>query len=70
MAHDITRQLAELNPDKDYEQIALLLQCWEFPWDYEKALEFALFRTRYEAGRRVVPGSDRAGRFHVALFAE
>jgi hypothetical protein len=25
---------------------------------------------RYEAGRRVVPRSDRAGRFHVALFAE
>jgi hypothetical protein len=25
---------------------------------------------RYEAGRRVAPGSDRAGRFYVALFAE
>jgi hypothetical protein len=22
-----------------------LLQCYEFPWDYERALEFALFRT-------------------------
>lgn len=42
---DITRRLAQLDPDRDYQEIAFLLQCWEFPWDYEKALEFALFRT-------------------------
>lgn len=41
----ITDRLAALDPEKDYEEITFLLQCYEFPWDYERALEFALFRT-------------------------
>ena len=45
MKRKITQRLAALDPEKDYEEIAYLLQCYEFPWDYERALEFALFRT-------------------------
>ena len=41
----ITQRLATLDPSQDYEEITYLLQCYEFPWDYERALEFALFRT-------------------------
>ena len=40
-----TQQIQELNPESDYEKIAHLLASYEFPWDIEKALEFALFRT-------------------------
>ncbi len=45
MKRKITQRLATLDPGKDYEEIVYLLQCYEFPWDYERALEFALFRT-------------------------
>ena len=45
MKRKISQKLAALDPDKDYEEIMYLLQCYEFPWDYERALEFALFRT-------------------------
>ena len=45
MRRNITQRLTTLNPEKDYEEIMYLLQCYEFPWDYERALEFALFRT-------------------------
>ncbi|WP_411726648.1 oxygenase MpaB family protein [Methyloglobulus sp.] len=45
MKREITDSLAALDPEKDYEEIMYLLQCYEFPWDYERALEFALFRT-------------------------
>ena len=38
-------QIAELDPKRDYEEISFLLQAYEFPWDYKRALEFALFRT-------------------------
>ncbi|SHM93675.1 hypothetical protein SAMN04488057_104449 [Cyclobacterium lianum] len=40
-----TRQIEGLDPDKDHEKIAFLLSFHCFPWDMEKALEFALFRT-------------------------
>ena len=39
------RQIEKLDPDHDYERIGFLLTCYEFPWDIERALEFALFRT-------------------------
>ena len=39
------REIAELDPEHDYERIGFLLTCYEFPWDIERALEFALFRT-------------------------
>jgi hypothetical protein len=45
MKREITHRLAALDSETDYEEIMYLLQCYEFPWDYERALEFALFRT-------------------------
>ncbi|MEO1678282.1 MAG: oxygenase MpaB family protein [Pseudomonadota bacterium] len=39
------RPLSQLDPDTDCEEIVFRLGAWEFPWDIEKALEFALFRT-------------------------
>lgn len=41
----ITQRLATLDPDRDYEEIVYLVQAFEFPWDFGRALEFALFRT-------------------------
>ena len=45
MNRRITQYIDTLDPEKDYEEIAFLLQAYEFPWDLERALEFALFRT-------------------------
>ncbi len=42
---ETTRQIARLDPDRDYQEIARLLSAYEFSWDTERALEFALFRT-------------------------
>ena len=39
------KELAALDPRTDYERIVYLLSVYEFSWDIEKALEFALFRT-------------------------
>jgi hypothetical protein len=38
-------QIALLDPSQEHEQISFLLSCHVFPWDLERALEFALFRT-------------------------
>ncbi|MFC5193611.1 oxygenase MpaB family protein [Algoriphagus aquatilis] len=38
-------QITQLDPAKDHEQISFLLSCHVLPWDLERALEFALFRT-------------------------
>nr|MBI1231209.1 DUF2236 domain-containing protein [Cytophagales bacterium] len=40
-----SNEIAGLNPDRDWHRIAFLLTFHCFPWDMEKALEFALFRT-------------------------
>lgn len=45
MRRKYAEQIEALDPDTDYRRIAYLLTCYEFPWDMEKALEFALFRT-------------------------
>ncbi|MCB1495299.1 MAG: DUF2236 domain-containing protein [Bauldia sp.] len=49
MAPDASRTLASriasLDVEKDCREITLLLATWEFAWDIERALEFALFRT-------------------------
>lgn len=45
MQRTTTRRLAGLDPEREYQEIVFLLQCQEFPWDYERSLEFALFRT-------------------------
>ncbi len=39
------RKIAELDPETQYEEIARLASYYEFPWDYQQALSFALFRT-------------------------
>lgn len=38
-------RIAALDPDDRFEEIAWLLYAYEFSWDIERALEFALFRT-------------------------
>ena len=45
MPRSDTRQIESLDPSRDYREIVLLLTCHVFPWDIERALEFALFRT-------------------------
>lgn len=40
-----SHQITQLDPEKEHEQISFLLSCHVFPWDLERALEFALFRT-------------------------
>lgn len=40
-----TKEIEGLSPEKDWHRIAFLLTFHCFPWDMEKALEFALFRT-------------------------
>lgn len=37
--------IAGLDPETEFEEIARLLYAYEFSWDIERALEFALFRT-------------------------
>jgi hypothetical protein len=37
--------IAARDPETEFEEIARLLYAWEFAWDIERALEFALFRT-------------------------
>jgi len=39
------RQIAQLDPETDYEQIARITAMHEFAWDSQQALSFALFRT-------------------------
>ena len=40
-----SKEIEQLDPSADYERIVYLLSTFEFAWDIEKALEFALFRT-------------------------
>lgn len=39
------KSIATLNPEDNYEAIARYLYAYEFSWDIERSLEFALFRT-------------------------
>jgi uncharacterized protein (DUF2236 family) len=39
------RQIARLDPEIEFEEISRLLALYEFPWDIQQALSFALFRT-------------------------
>jgi len=41
----ISKRIEALSPVNDYEEIIKLLSYTLFPWDIERALEFALFRT-------------------------
>lgn len=42
---NVAARIAALDPEKNFEEIANLLYAYEFSWDIERALEFALFRT-------------------------
>jgi hypothetical protein len=39
------RKIAELDPETDFEQIMQMNSYYEFPWDIQQSLSFALFRT-------------------------
>ncbi|RVU28632.1 DUF2236 domain-containing protein [Streptomyces antnestii] len=39
------RQIRRLDPDQDWLTIYRLTSAYEFPWDYTRALELALYRT-------------------------
>ncbi|TFL18462.1 oxygenase MpaB family protein [Jannaschia formosa] len=41
----VADRIAALDPETEFEEIARLLYAYEFSWDIERALEFALFRT-------------------------
>lgn len=41
----ISQHIAQLDAVRDHQEILYLLNCHVFPWDIERALEFALFRT-------------------------
>ncbi|MBB1258870.1 oxygenase MpaB family protein [Streptomyces alkaliterrae] len=43
--YDRLREIRRLDPDKDCETVYRLLAAYEFPWDFTKALELALYRT-------------------------
>ncbi|GGP42093.1 oxygenase MpaB family protein [Saccharothrix coeruleofusca] len=39
------RRITALDPERDAQEILRISTAYEFPWDYLRALEFALFRT-------------------------
>lgn len=41
----VRRRITSLDPERDHVEIMRLSSGHEFPWDYVRALEFALFRT-------------------------
>jgi len=41
----ITQRISQLDTRRDHQEIVYLLTCHVYPWDIERALEFALFRT-------------------------
>ncbi|HST80514.1 MAG TPA: oxygenase MpaB family protein [Kineosporiaceae bacterium] len=44
-AHGWLRRIEQLDPEKDHQEIYRISSGYEFPWDYTRALELALFRT-------------------------
>lgn len=43
--YDVLRRIGQLDPERDCQEICRLVSTYEFPWDNQRALEFALFRT-------------------------
>ncbi len=39
------REIARLDPETDFEEISRIVTYYEFPWDVQQSLSFALFRT-------------------------
>jgi hypothetical protein len=60
---DIAERIASLDPERDHALIVHYLAGWEFPWDFVRALEMALYRTF------CVPTTsallDQTGEFHA-----
>ena len=53
-----------LDPEVDYEEIARLFGQYDFPWDLEQALSFALFSARrvvWASEHRLEPGASYMG---------
>lgn len=42
---DVLRRIQRLDPERDFHQIYRLMSTFEFPWDMNQSLSFALFRT-------------------------
>ena len=61
--YDITKRIAALDPERDHVLIVHYLVGWEFPWDYIRALEMALYRTfAVPTTSRLL---DQTGEFHA-----
>ncbi|MFD4264471.1 oxygenase MpaB family protein [Rhodococcus sp. NPDC058481] len=43
--HGWLRRIEQLDPVADHQEILRITAGFEFPWDYQRSLEFALFRT-------------------------
>lgn len=60
----IAEQVAALDAEKDHVQIVYLIGSYEFPWELQRSLEFALFRTF--AVPSIAELLDRTGQFKKA----
>jgi hypothetical protein len=60
----VTEQIAALDAEKDHVQIVYLTGAYEFPWEIQRSLEFALFRTF--AVPSIAELLDRTGQFQKA----
>ncbi|HEV7994094.1 MAG TPA: oxygenase MpaB family protein [Gemmatimonadaceae bacterium] len=60
---DVTRRIAALDPERDHALIVHYLVGWEFPWDWVRALEMALYRTF--ASPSISGLLDRTREFHA-----
>jgi hypothetical protein len=60
--HQIAKELATLDPQRDHVRMVHLLTGYEFPWDMVRALEVALMRTF--ASPRISALLARTGEFH------
>jgi hypothetical protein len=43
--HGWLRRIEQLDPERDHHEIYRISASYEFPWDYQRSLELALFRT-------------------------
>lgn len=60
----IGEQVAALDAEKDHVQIVYLIGAYEFPWELQRSLEFALFRTF--AVPSIAELLDKTGQFQNA----
>ena len=57
---DVLRRIEELDPARDFAEIYRLMgTTYEFPWDMNQALSFALFRTYAVPEHRRAAGAHR-----------